>query len=269
MKKTNFLFGITSAITLLFSVGTSHALLPSQSQDFSTDPLWVASGNTTLPQNYGYRNSNHITGATEGEAGGTIGTSTSVGYYADISVDTVFLTTNLIASGKLTMDAFNGINGSWNLGWFNRNETSTPNFFGFNFAEPLSGSGPFRVRLMLVRPGGDERASAFVTIDTGKDYDFTFSYDPLGASGLGAITATLTGLDGGADKSLSMNLGGGDRFGPSRFNAFGILTPNQGFGGASTADFFVDNLQYSIPEPTTVALAGLATVLLLRRRFAR
>lgn len=264
------LIGTTAGVAALLSASVSHALLPSQSQSFNTDPGWAASGNTTSPQNYGFRNSNHITGATAGEAGGTIGTAATVSYYGDVSADTVFLTTNLIASGKLTVDAFNGFSGAWRFGWFNRNETTTPNFFGFNFAEPSSGSSPFRVQLLLIRPGGDDRGSTFVPLVTGKDYDFTFNYDPLGAGGAGNITATFTGIDVVTNLSLTMSLGGGDRFGPSKFNAFGILSPNQGAGGvSSTADFFVDNLQFSIPEPTASALAALATVFLLRRRSAQ
>ncbi len=116
-----------------------------------------------------------------------------------------------------------------------------------------------------MRPGGDVRALPdYATLDTGKDYDWTFSYDPTANSGFGEATATFTGIDVLDSESISMTLHPSDQPRGSRFNTFGIQK-SPGSGG--TVDFFMDNLLHTIPEPSSLALVALfLTGAMIRRK---
>lgn len=241
---------------------------PITSQSFDTDPLWVSSNNYASPNNYGFTNASHISGASAGEAGGTLGGST-LSYYGDPAADALTLYTNLVASGKLTIDTHGGFSGAWGLGWFDRTQSGSPTFFGLRFVDPLSGASPVRLRVAYVRPGGDvnENVGGTMTLDSGKDYDWTFSYDPAGNSGYGTVSATITGIDVVDSESTTWNLHPADKPMGSRFNTFGILKTA---GGSGTPEFFIDNLTYTIPETASLAVAGLFLALAaLRHKTTR
>jgi len=256
-----------AALIQLMGTGINQAAPPVTSENFDVDPLWVSSNNTASPNNYGFANSSHITGSSAGEAGGTLGNA-SLSYYGDPAADGLTLYTNFTASGKLTVDASGGFSGAnFLLGWFDRDETSFPTLLGLRFVDPQTGSSPFRAQLVYVRPGtgGDTRdTGTFITLDTGKDYDWTFSYDPDGGGGVGSATTTFTGIDVVDVESQTLILHPSDKPRGSVFDTFGIL---KNPGGSGTADFFIDNLQYTIPEPSSLALAGfLLTIAILSRK---
>ena len=236
-----------------------------RTQNFDTDPNWGALNNTSSPLNFGFRNTSHITGATAGEAGGTFTRTNLVNYYADTNLtENLRETFKLQASGKLTADAFNGFDGAVLLGYFDRSGTSS---VGLGINEPSPSPSPFRVGLFITLGNGVTR-SAFpvATVVTGKDYDWSFTYDPAGAGGNGEITAMLTGIDVVSSQSFSLALNPGDKVGPGfLLNSFGLRSALAG-GTSGTADFFVDNLTYTIPEPSCLALLALGGFMIVRRR---
>jgi hypothetical protein len=85
--------------------------------------------------------------------------------------------------------------------------------------------------------------------------------------GFGAATATFTGIDVVDSESISFTLHPLDKPNSlgTQFNTFGI---QQSAVGSGTVDFFIDNLQYSIPEPSPLAVMGLVLTLALRHRKA-
>lgn len=267
MKKMKLL-GIATGAAVVLSTHVGHASLPLASQDFATDPLWAAANNTTAPHSFGFTNSSHITGASAGEAGGLIGDGNVVAYYADLIGGNLTFATNFQASGKLTMDTFNGFSNPIQVGYFNKDDTDAPVFIGLQFLDLNSSLA--RVRLCLQRAPGDDRTSTTEFIEVGRDYDWSFSYDPTGGAGLGTISASFTGIDSSTNFNLTMNLGGGDKTDPDHvFNAFGLVSP-KGAAGAGNSTLFLDNLQYSvfyeIPEPTALAMVSAAAMFLLLRR---
>lgn len=257
---------ILAATVQFLGAGANQAALPVKAESFDDDPLWVSSNNQTSPNNYGFTNTSHITGASAGEVGGTIG-SASLSYYGDAAADGLTLYTNLVASGKLTIDTHGGFSGAWGLGWFDRTQSGSPTFLGLRFVDPLTGASPVRLRVAYVRPGGDvnEDVGGTMTLDSGKDYDWTFSYDPTGNGGFGTVSATITGIDVVDSESTTWNLHPADKPMGSRFNTFGIVKIASGSG---TPEFFIDNLTYTIPEPSSLAIAGLLLVLSALRKTA-
>jgi len=267
MKKQTLVRAAFATVFVGLAVATETLALPTRTQNFTSDPGWGSLGNTTSPHNYGFRNTSHLTGASAGEAGGTFGRSNFPNHYGDTNLtEELNLNFRLEVTGKLTADAYNGLDGSFQIGYFD--QTDGFDFLGLIVLEPSTPPSPFRLGLALVRSDQTVRVEipgSSATITTGKDYEFAFTYDPQANSGNGALSATVTGIDVVGSSSFTLNLLAGDRLTSTRFNAFGVRS-GVASPVAGSAEFFVDDLTYTIPEPSTLGLFALAIAGLLYHR---
>jgi hypothetical protein len=191
---------------------------------FNTNPGWDARNNRAtdpgarqIVQNFGYEASGSNAGGPAGEIGGFVTPAGEPAYYAKVIAEKS-LNDVLSASGTLNVPAGGG---HTVIGFFNSNtvnewrtaNTVTLRLYGrgtYFYAYPEYGTANWRAGAGAL--GGE------AAIPTGTtDYPFSLSYDPAGAEGRGAVTATI-----GAYTSV-VALDSGHRSDGAIFNRFGIL----------------------------------------------
>jgi hypothetical protein len=195
-----------------------------KTETFDTDPGWDGRNNrATQPesrqivQNFGFDASTSNAGGTAGEIGGFITPAGEPAYYGKV-IAPKSLNDTLSASGTLNIPAGGG---NTLIGFFNAdtvNEWRTPNTIvlriygrGTHFlAYAEYGTGLWRAGAAAF--GGE------APIPSGAvDYPFSLNYDPNGAGGRGAISATI------GSQSLVVPLDPGHKADGATFNRFGIL----------------------------------------------
>jgi hypothetical protein len=208
----------------------SAALAADRSQDFSEDPGWEGVNNRispdyaqTVKQDFGYSETSH-TGGEKGEIGGLITRSLVKASYAK-KIEPKTLQDKLTASGKFAVPRADGGSGVI-FGWFNENSTGwrTPHSMVFR----LDGNGGkywvfFEYGTSEYGTGGGDtfegdryQTTATKPFETGDTvHEWTLTYDPEGAGGLGEMSFTLDGntftapmLEGHKDQGATF-----DRFG--------------------------------------------------------
>jgi len=275
--KRSILIAVAALIGLNLASPVGAAII--RTQNFNADPGWASQLNLASPNSYGFQNTTHITGSTAGEAGGTYGRTNTFAYYADPNVS---LGANELIqlTGKLTIDSNAGQQGGIRIGWFDNRDYApggplaagpifgTNDFVGFVLQDPSGSGGRFRAVLRMIRGNGSDQNLQFTTgVLPGFDYNFDFVYNPLANSGNGQLALSLTGIDDlGFTTNLTFNLPAGFRTGGTfEFNSFGLSTLN--FGALTgTSTIFLDDLAYSVPEPSTLALLALAAGSIWLRR---
>lgn len=167
----------------------------SESQSFGSDPSgagWAGNGaNTADGNNFTYSAGTNNAGGAAGETGGQINRgANNRGYYADTSIGTIDMTTDLHAEGRLMIDGTAADNGFY-VGWINTTDpNNTLQRLGFVFSEN-SGAVPSKsgARIALSNSGANGTASggnAEVSDIAGLPLYFSLDYS--------ASTGILTGV---------------------------------------------------------------------------
>ena len=178
-------------------------------------------------------------------AGYSPGPST-IRYYAQTNLGGVLSRTNTFSfSGSLRL-ANEDFNGSFFIGFIDKNDTSNPiPMYGIEFNEPSTGGalGPFRAQPKIRKGNGSSVVSANISV--AQNSTFTFSVTWTGSpNGSGTLSGNVAGTPFSiSDGSLSESL-----------NAFGV---GVGFSGnddatLNTAGVYFDNLSYSLVPPRIV-----------------
>jgi len=236
-----------SALTIYFS----DLELDGKTVNLTRDPDWIGSGNHNVYQdpehvgahNFGFSAQTNFAGGSPGEIGGSFWrTEKGWGYYAD-QIGALTLDDRLEARGKVVLKVGAPDSGMY-LGWFNHAaQDTTPasagNFLGIYIEGPTSIGHYFRP---VYATANGTRAA----IDHGpillpdKVYQWSLSYDPTVADGLGAIRVTLD------DESVTLTLKKDNKTLDVQFDRFGLLTANP---GGSLVKIFFDDLQYTSARP--------------------
>ena len=225
-------------LIVLGLAGSAWAL----TETFDTDlGNWadLASQNTDGDNNFIWQNSINA-GGSAGEAGGAFGRHTWSYIGDDLGV-TLTSSDTIEMSGKLYLDEGDGGGPIW-LGFFNTSSFQ----LGLQITEPdSSGIGdPFRVYLSN---GDIEEGTMYeVAQDTAVTFDLTYN-------GSGTLSGTLAGQ--AVSRSIS----------PGSITAMGMGTMKDSTSADQYNYMYVDDVTYT-PEPATIALLGMGSLVLLRRR---
>jgi hypothetical protein len=205
---------------IAFSRGQTLLL---KTETFDVNPNWEGRNNRAtdpsprqIVQNFGFSSATSNAGGSAGEIGGAITPAGEPAFYAKVITAASF-NDPLSASGVLNVPAGGG---HTLIGFFNAdtvNDWRTPN----TIALRIYGRGDYFLAYLdygtsLWRAGGGSFGEE-EPFPTGASYPFSLEYDPNGAGGLGAVTATL------GDYTAVMTLDSGHKADGATFNRFGIL----------------------------------------------
>ena len=261
---------------ILMTLAQPVSALILRSNDFSADPLWTAFNNTTPQNNYGYSAGTANAGGTTGEIGGTTGRNAFDSYYADTALtETLTLNHELYASGRFIIQ--NPV--TWDHGILvgHFGTSAVDDFAAMTISEPNFSFSQSRVRANIERDAGGGNtiaATPFVNVTRGVPHTFEYFWDPDGGTtGRGLLSLAidnviLTSEDvGGAFSLAERNAASPGGPVPIGFDGWGMALGGSSIA-SSTVQVFLDNVVYSIPEPSAVMLLGLAGLVWARRKFA-
>jgi hypothetical protein len=174
-------------------------------------------GNTLGNNNYGFKPTNHLTGATDGEGGGAIMERIRVRrpsgnpapiypFYADenLGPGNTFqvpydLSTPKSASGLFTVDSITSFDGGYHLGFFNFDDriaavppggssssTSGNDFIAQGMSMFVTDLSATQYRVFSIFR--NDFSADSVTLDVGVDYRFVLQYEPVGTTGTLSIS---------------------------------------------------------------------------------
>jgi hypothetical protein len=195
-----------------------------KTENFDDDPLWDGHNNRAtdpgprqIVQNFGFDASSTNAGGPAGEIGGFITPAGEPAYYAKV-ISAESFNDSFSASGILNVPHGGGhtLIGFFNAGTIN--EWRTPN----TVALRIYGRGTFFYAYLdygtaLWRAGGASFGGEAAIPSGAATYPFSINYDPNGAGGNGAVTATL------GPHNVVMPLDAGHKADGATFNRFGIL----------------------------------------------
>ncbi len=223
-----------------------------QPLDLRTDPHWDATGNrgTSLKgsagaNDFGFSGTTHA-GGKSGEIGGTLWrTGKQWACYAD-RVGPLSLNDRLEASGKVFLEVGAPDSGML-FGWFKSGSgTAAPDeagsFVGVRVAGP-SRVGHYFAPAFTTAKGAARNAGKGPVLIPGRAYDWTLTYDPAAAGGLGAVRVTLGG------EAFTFDLKKGDKAQGGEFDRFGFFSIHND-GGHAPVKIWFDDLKYSVRNST-------------------
>jgi len=281
--------------TLMRSSTSEAMILRTQTFDTTVSTAqggWVGFNNNPIAGTgggggvYGFSNSNNTLGNPAGEAGGIFSrTDGLASYFADVSWGTMGVFHPLHAEGELFLQKGSPLaDTSVAVGYINTNLTGGPlaqsisasdNFVGFRitsantiYANAFGGDyGGYN------GSGGDAGAAKSATFADNAAYTWAFDYVP-GGFGLapgqfnyGEITLTITPAGGGPTTTLRDALNPVQNRTVYALNGFGIALYNaDDVNSTAVNTYYIDNLVYTIPEPSAVVLVVGGALLLWRRR---
>lgn len=279
MKKAFAVWAVLTAIVLGATSQASALIL--RSNDFSADPQWTGFNHTTPSNNYGYSGSTtNATGvaANTGEVGGTTGRNTFDSYYADPALtETLTLNHELFASGNfIIQNPMNGWDHGILVGHFGT--SAVDDFAAMTISEPAFGFPQSRVRAQIERDAGGGNtiaATPVLNVTRGVPHTFEYFWDPdAGSTGRGLLTLSIDGVPltsespGGVFSLAERNSASPGGPVPIGFDGWGMALGNSS-SNLGTVEVFIDNVVYSIPEPSAAMLLGLAAMGAILRRGMR
>ena len=197
---------------------------------------WIGNGNEDGGNDYNWKNSNVVSGAT-GCMGGVIARSTNIAYFADTSISELsrFNTFRMAGQFRLENDNFDGI---FYLGYFNPDVLEPgvflANFIGLSFGEPATNpTDPFRVRAVVTGEGGAQSPEILVP----QNETLTFDLIWIGQDdGSGKFEGFIAG------QSVRLEVGPGS----NTYEGFGLLSGGLGNSNINvkTGDCLFDNIRY-------------------------
>jgi hypothetical protein len=215
--------------------------------DLRKEPAWEAVGNRATSakgaagaNDFGFSGTNHAGGET-GEMGGIIWrTGKQWASYAD-RVGPLLFDQPLEASGKIMLEVGAPDSGAY-FGWFHSGpQEAGPeqagSFLGAKIAGPSRVGHYFAPAYTTMKGTAHSAANAAILVP-GRVYEWTLSYDPSAANGLGAVRATL------GDESFTLEMKKGDKAQGGQFDRFGIFSVHND-GGHAPVKIFFDDLKYS------------------------
>lgn len=209
----------------------------------------------------------------DGEIGGTFGRSAFGSFYADTSWgETLTLDHELFGSGEFEIDNPGGWDHPVIIGHFGT--AAVDDFVALTILEPSGAFTQSRVQAQIQRDafsGIVIASTPLLNLTRGVPHTFRYVWDPDGGvtgRGLLSLTVnsvTMTSEDVGGTFSLSeRNIASPGGIAPIGFNGWGLADPSLSTS-ASLVDVFLDNVVYSIPEPSSAALVGMAWWMWRRR----
>lgn len=232
-------------LLLVFGLAGSASAV---TETFDTDlGKWtMALDNTDTSNNFGFSNTNNAGGAGPGEAGGTF--SRHTWSYIGDGLGTTLTSSEVIEMSGTAKLINENMDGTMWIGFFDSGYTFSSGDsevggleLGLKIREPDNGS--FRVQL---KAGGSLTENFYVDDNTVWTYDLTYD-------GSGLFSGTLNG------ESVELSASPGD------MDAFGMGTGHDGTEMDPTCQMYLDDVSYT-PEPATVALLGLGSLFLARRK---
>jgi hypothetical protein len=231
-----------------------------QTEDFSEDPQWIATGNrtsyedreTTGAHDFGYSANTNIAGGAKGEIGGGLWRSGDFAFYAD-RVGPLNIDQPLEAHGKVRLVTA-GPDSDIFLGWFNsasKEKTAKDksgrdnlagdheNFVGVHIGGPTR-VGHYFIPVFADASGTRIKVEQGPVLTPGKNFDWSLNYDPAANGGNGEIRVTL------GDKSVTLALKPGQKAHGAILDRFGVF--NSTIGG-QMVKIFLDDLSYSAAAP--------------------
>jgi hypothetical protein len=257
---------LLSSVFSVLTISSAAMAAPTKFQDFTFDPNWTGVGNTTV-NNYGYSAATNHAGGATGEAGGTFVRRATEDYYADVASFTggggaFGLNTGLVGSGRFDAFDTSAMDGNVLIGHRSAS-TSNRSFLGLGVIE--SNTLPVtNIRLgafLILNDGTSVAGTAFGNIPNNTDRTFSYVYDPTGGvNSQGRLTLTVSTVG----SPFIIDLTAAHRTIGATFDAWGIggsIVSNT----AANGKVFIDDVTYTVPEPTV----GLGATLLVLARLKR
>jgi hypothetical protein len=264
---------LVAALALASLVAGAARAAITKTQNFDTDPNWTGVGNLTAPNNYGYRASpsNQAGGANPGEAGGTFARRSTEDLYCDTAsfADGAFnLSMPLTGSGKFDANNAANMNNAVLIGHRSKS-TVNRSFIGLAvFESNVKRATMVRISAYAQFSDNAVAQSPVDNVPYNSDYTFAYAYSPWGgATGNGQLSLTVTSVLASYNHTFTVDLSAANRAAGATFDAFGI-------GGSiinnttETGDVFIDDVTYTVPEPSA-ALGCVALTTLTGAAGAR
>ena len=245
LKNSQLHWASISFFLLALVVGSQECqgqVMVTRTETFDSDPGWDGHNNRltdsrSITQDFGYSSGTSNAGGPSGEVGGRITPAGEPAYYAKVISELTFQDA-FTASG--TMNADGPVHTQ--LGFFNVdtiNEWRTPNTLTMRilgrgshlFAYSGYGTELWRAGENAFLDGSNPYEFAD---GSGNFHDWSISYDPLGNSGQGQITAILGG------ETVITNLDPGHKSDGATFNRFGLLDTSKSADSPGT--LWIDNV---------------------------
>jgi hypothetical protein len=266
-----------AGIPTLFLASIASAAIVTETFDSAASATangWVATGDATNGQVAGWSGTNDAGGSLgEGRAQLTKGWPSRDGY-RDMTLGGAFTVNDALSfTGKLDYFMSNGDAEQVVLGY---SSTTRDSVAAVGFVKNAT-SGLYHWGVFLTSPNGAAtQLDVFSGFDVSRvvaantDRTVSFAYDPAANSGLGSVTASVSG----AGAPITVNLASFQRsdLSDATYDAFGMNRVPLGLvaSASNQADFRFDDMTYTVvPEPATAALTLLGGLALARARRRR
>lgn len=267
--------GITKIAAMALATGLSASafgsFLVTENFNSNTDGYWEHQNNTTSPQNYAWSNTDNTGTAVNppsgsataaGELGGTIARDSSPANFYGFNVGTLDPDTeSFLARGVLRVVGSPGGSSGFYVGFFNGASSygsggDPANFMGIGFGDMVNAQA-----FIFSSTQGRDRSGVDPSIGTNTTVPFSISWapPPAGGSNKGELTVVLP-------SGTQLVSYGGDLPNLNPFTHFGIFATSADGG---SGEVYLDDLTFSsenqIPEPASIGLLGLGSLIAFRR----